>query len=396
MIRIPRGLVVGILLIMVLTSCWDRRELNELGILAGVAIDKVGNQYQLSVQVVVPGEVGTRARKYGAPVTLFQATAPTLFEAFRKLTETSPRKIYTAHIRVLILSEAIAQEGIAKVLDLLVRNPETRVDYYVMVARKTSAENILKILTPLDNIPAEALFHSLDTSSKVWAPITKVTVDILIDQLMTKGMNPVLPGISIVEHGLAENKVEDIDPPVKLRYSGLAAFKNDKLVGWLTTDEGKGYNYIQNQVKSTVGTIHCPDGKLISLEVLRSHTDVKSFMEQEDPYMQVAIKMDVNIGEVTCHINLNEPQTIEWLQKEAEHDLEALMKKSVEVMQKKYKVDIFGFGQATYEASPKLWKSIGDDWDNHFADLKVVYQTSINIRNIGMITNSVEKRMKEK
>ncbi|MCU6795636.1 Ger(x)C family spore germination protein [Paenibacillus sp. WQ 127069] len=396
MSRTIRRLFAGGLFVLLLTGCWDRRELNELGILSGIAIDKVGQQYQVSVQVVVPDEVSSRARKGSAPVTMYKATAPTLFEAFRKLTETSPRKIYTAHIRVLVLSEPIAKDGIAKVLDILVRNPESRIDYFVMVARKTSAEKVLKVLTPLDNIPAEALYHSLDTASKEWAPITKVTVDKLTDQLMSKGINPVLPGITISENGRSDNKAEDIDPPVKLNYSGLAAFNNDKLIGWLSTNEGKGYNYIRNNVQSTVGNIKCPDGKMISLEIIHSHTDVKSFMEDVNPHIEVQLKMDVNIGEVTCDIDLTEPKTVEKLQKEAERELETLMKKSVAVMQKKYKVDIFGFGQVIYNSNPKLWKSMEKDWDERFTDLKVLYKTKVNIRDIGMINHTVESKMKEK
>jgi spore germination protein KC len=399
MYRIRKGLFVGGLILMLLTGCWDRSELNELGILSGIAFDKVGKEYQVSVQVVVPEEVSSRSSKGGSPVTMYKATAPTLFEAFRKLTETSPRKIYTSHIRVLVLSESIAQDGIAKVLDLLVRNPESRIDYYVMVARKTSAENVLRILTPLDNIPAEALFHSLYTSSKEWAPITEVTMDKLMDQLMTKGMNPVLPGISIIEDGLSDNKTKHmtkVDPPVRLRYSGLAAFKNDKLIGWLSIDEGKGYNYIRNNVQSTATHLKCPDGNLISLEVIHSHTDVKSLMEQENPSIEVQVKMDVNIGEVACNINLTDPETIEKLQKEAEDKLEALMEKAVEVMQKKYKADIFGFGQVIYKSNPKLWKTMEDGWSEQFTNLKVLYKTKIHIRDTGMIHNSIERKMKEK
>lgn len=181
-----------------------------------------------------------------------------------------------------------------------------------------------------------------------------------------------------------------------MNYSGLAAFNNDKLIGWLSTNEGKGYNYIRNNVQSTVGNIKCPDGKMISLEIIQSHTDVKSFMEDVNPHIEVQLKMDVNIGEVTCDIDLTEPKTVEQLQKEAERELETLMKKSVSVMQKKYKVDIFGFGQVIYNSNPKLWKSMEKDWDERFTDLKVLYKTKVNIRDIGMINHTVESKMKEK
>ncbi|MFC3750136.1 Ger(x)C family spore germination protein [Paenibacillus sp. GCM10012306] len=397
--RITGGILAAVMILVLLTGCWSRRELNELGIVSGIAIDKSNDQYQLTVQVVIPDQVNGRTGKQNTPVAVYKTVAPTLFEAFRKLTETSPRKIYTAHIRTLVLSEEVARDGIAKVIDILVRNPETRPDYYVLIARDASAENILKVLTPLEKIPAEALFYSLDTSNKVWAPVAAVTVDTLIDQLMTTGMSPVLPGISLLENDSRDTKSEDmrlIDHPVKLGYSGMAVFRNDKLIGWMTKDEGKGYNYIRNTVSSTAGHLKCPDGKYISLEIIRSHTEMKSRLEAGKPVIEISAKVESNIGELECSLNINDPMVLEQLQVAGEQDLEDLMRQSVEAVQRRYKVDVFGFGQVIYNAYPKLWKKLESQWDDEFPHLKVVYKVDAHIRNTGMIANSIERRMKEK
>jgi spore germination protein KC len=397
--RIQGGILAGLVIVLLLTGCWSRQELNELGIVSGIAVDKSDGQYQLSVQVVIPDQVNVRSGKNETPVTMYKAVAPTLFEAFRKLTETSPRKIYTAHIRTLVLSEEVARGGIARVIDILVRNPETRPDYFVLIARQSSAENILKVLTPLDKIPGEALFNSLDTSSKVWAPVAAVTVDTLIDQLMTQGMSPLLPGISLLENDSSESQNEDmrkIDHPIKLNYSGMAVFQNDKLIGWLSKDEGKGYNYIMNQVNSTVGHMRCPDGKLISLEVINSHTEMKSRMKSGKPIVEISVNLEANIGEVECNIDIDDPRVIQSLQREGEENLEELMKQSVDVAMHKYKVDVFGFGRAINNSYPKLWKKMEKDWTEEFPNLEVVYKTDVHIRNTGMIGNSIEYRMKEK
>jgi spore germination protein KC len=125
MVKINRiiAAALALLMVMLLTAgCWNRRELDELGIQLGTAIDKVGDNYRVAVQVVIPGEVSAKGTSSGnAPVTMYHAEAPTIFEAFRKLTETSPRKIYSAHIRVLILSEAVARAGVGKAIDMFSR-----------------------------------------------------------------------------------------------------------------------------------------------------------------------------------------------------------------------------------------------------------------------------------
>lgn len=93
-----RLIIIMLLMTIVLTGCWNRRELNELAIAVGFGVDKDGEQYRFSVQVVDPGEVaankgGTSGR---TPVTMYHMSAPTIFEALRKMTTVSPRKIQFA------------------------------------------------------------------------------------------------------------------------------------------------------------------------------------------------------------------------------------------------------------------------------------------------------------
>ncbi|GAA3405632.1 Ger(x)C family spore germination protein [Paenibacillus hodogayensis] len=392
------GLILGVLLSTVLTGCWNRRELNDLGIQLGTAIDKVGSQYHLSVQVVEPGEVAKRSGKGDiSSVTMFKATAPSLLAAFRKLTESSPRKIYGAHIRVLVLGESLAKEGIANAIDLLVRDPEVRSDFYVMIARGTSAESVLKVLTSLEKIPANELFHALDTSAKAWAPTTTVTLDQLVEKLLTEGENPVLTGVRVEgDRSIGEMKqnLDQVDPAAQLQLFGLGVLHKDRLIGWLNETESKGYNYITDQVKSTAGYVECPSGGLLTLETIQSHTKLKAKMENGEPTVDIHLVDESNIAEVACTIDLEDPQTIARLEKEQEEKKIELMRRTIEAVQSKFKADIFGFGQALYRSEPKAWARLKNEWSEHFAKLKVTYHVEVHIRRIGTTNESIRNGLK--
>jgi spore germination protein KC len=299
---------------------------------------------------------------------------------------------------VLVFSEAIAKEGIAGVMDLSIRDPELRSDFYVMIARHTSAEEILKILTPLEKIPANKLFHSLETSAKAWAPTAIVTMDILFDKLMSEGVSPVLTGITVTgdkELGKKQANVEEIESSATLRYSGLAVFRKDRLVGWLNEEESKGYNYIISDVKSTVGHLICPDGGRLALETIRSHTDVKGRVEDGKPSIDVRIMNEVNIGEVDCMIDIQDPETIKALEAQSEQKTIRIMQKSVEVVQNEFKTDIFGFGQAIYRSDPKAWKQMKENWEQLFVKLKVNYKAETHIRKVGLANKALKEIVKE-
>ncbi|WP_179090141.1 Ger(x)C family spore germination protein [Paenibacillus sp. FSL H8-0548] len=384
---------------LLVTGCWNRRELDDLAIQLGTSIDKVGNQYRVAVQVVIPGEVAVRSSSTGiSPVTLYHATAPTMFEAFRKLTETSSRKIYSAHIRVLVIGESLAREGIGEVLDMFSRNPEARTDFYLMVARNTSAMQVLKTLTSLEKIPAENLFYALDTSAKEWAPTTTVTIEKLIEELVTEGLSPVLTGVKMVgnvEHGEELANIQKIDPAARTRFIGLAVFRKDKLVGWLNEEQSRGYNYLMNNVNSSAGHLKCPEGGLIVLETLRSKTRIKADIQDGKPVMTVKVKNVSSVSDVECRIDLTSPETIKQLEKESEEKFKELMSSVINHVKERYGFDIFGFGHKLYQAHPREWEKRKEEWDEQFKQLEIKYDIDVQIHKIGTTNDSFLNYIKE-
>jgi spore germination protein KC len=181
---------------LLLSGCWNRRELNRLAIAVGLGLDKVGDRYMLSVQAVNSSSVAPKqGGGGGSPVSLYQAEAKSVYEAVRKLTTLTPRRIYPSHLRVLVIGEELAREGIAKSIDLLARDWEIRSDFFMVIARGDRAENVLKVLTPNEQIPANKLFSSLTTSEKIWAPTRATKLDDFINDYLSIGKQPVISGI---------------------------------------------------------------------------------------------------------------------------------------------------------------------------------------------------------
>ncbi|MGF9700689.1 Ger(x)C family spore germination protein [Paenibacillus sp. MABNR03] len=387
-------------LLPLLTGCWDRRELNELGIMLGLGVDKDGDMVRVSAQVVVPNEVSSKSGGgQGTPVTQYQASADTLFEAIQKLTETSPRRIFMAHIRILVFGEEYARKvGIYDVMEALMREPSARPDYYVMVARNTTASKVLDVLTPLDNIPAEKLFSSLDVSFKTWSPTTAITGDELLNHILTPGIQPAITGIEIVgdtKKSGSKDNISSISTPAKLNTTGLSVFRQDKLIGWLTEDESKGYNYIRDNVVSTVSHLPCRNSGEVTFKALRTKTKREAKVVNGLPIVNVSLKNVSSIGAVECDIHIGSMKTIRELERDSEEKLVELMQESVDSVRRKFHVDIFGFGQELYHADPKLFKTMEKDWDKHFENLDIRYKANVQIKRVGTLDDSFKGEMKE-
>ncbi|WP_309244759.1 Ger(x)C family spore germination protein [Cohnella silvisoli] len=392
---------ISLVWVSFLTGCWNRKEMNELAIVLAAGIDKVDDRYRFSAQVVDPGQVSSRKGGGGgrAPATLYTEEADTIFEAVRKITRISPRKLYFSHLRIFVIDESLAKEGMAEVLDFLNRDHEIRSDFYIVVSKGVKAEDTLKILTAVETIPANQLFSSLDASERNWSPSMTVTIDSLIDDLISDGKNPVLTGLRVVgelETGKSKRNVENIDPPGRLRYSGLAVFKKDRLIGWLNEDESRGYNFIMDNVKSSVGNVTCPgEGKVIG-EVIRANTVVKGMVYRGRPQVNINVRIEGNVGEVECAtLDLTKKDTIRELEKKMGKKIGKSMESVIEKAQNSYKSDIFGFGKAIRRSNPKAWKTLKKGWDEeYFTDLRVTINVDYKIRGTGTMGKSFLNEMK--
>lgn len=385
--------------IPLLTGCWNAKEISELSIATGLGIDKNGdNGYLISIQLINPGEVTVQKGSGRSEVTTYQIKAPTIYEALRKLTVELPRRIYLSHVQIIILGEDIAKDGIKESVDFLSRDHEFRSDFYLLIAKKAKAEDILSVLTPMQKVPALSMYSQLEMSEKLWAPTVITNLDELVSDMISLGKDPIVTGIVTtgnLEEAGSKTGTEKIRPAGNVRLKGVAIFRGDKLVGWLNQNETKGLNYLTSNVKSTVGHLKCPDGGKFVAEVTSAKSKLTSQIKNGRPKIIADMYIEENVGEVQCSLDLSKEKTIKQMEKIVEERIVKLSKDSVGKAQK-LESDIFGFGEVIHRQHPKEWKKMKSKWTKEiFPELEVEYRVKVDIRRIGTITNSVYDQVKE-
>ncbi|MFP3124771.1 Ger(x)C family spore germination protein [Ectobacillus funiculus] len=393
--------MISIAILFTLTGCWNRLELNELAVTVATGLDKKGSKILLSQQVVNPGAIAAKggAAANNAPVTLFQETGNSFQDAGRKMTTSSTRKVYTGQLQMLIIGEELAKEGLSDVLDHISRDHQYRKDFFVVIARGTKAENILKVYTLIDLIPANKMNRSLDNSSKAWGTTASVRMDQFMSDIISNGKEAVLSGIKVHGNRKLGETIENgqqIDPSARLQYNGLAVFKKDRLVGWLNAEESKGYNYTQGEIKSTPVVFPCPRGKKkITVEVLRTQEKTQFKKINGTPQIDIKISLEGNVSDAQCAIDLSNPETITQLEELTEKDIKRTIAAALNAAQTKYNSDIFGFGDVINRTNPKYWEKLQKDWDQAFPDLQVNVAVKADIRRVFLTKKSFRERMEE-
>lgn len=394
--------ILLILSLMSLTGCWSRKELNDLALVMALGIDLVPEGYAVTAQVLNPSEAGNQkgASSGSLPVVTYKSVGRTVPDALQRMLSMTPRMLYLSHIRVLVLGEALARSGVSNALDFISRDHQLRTDFFLLVAKNSSASKILEIVTPFEHIPANSLYSSILVSHKKWAATGKVTLQQFITELERGGSNPIMSGVQLygdTDNGESAKNVQSISPKTLIQHAGIAVFKKDKLVGWLGEPLSKSVNYTLNDVDSTVGNVPGPDGGTAGFIVYRADTsmDIK-LNDQGQPEFTVRLNIEANLTTVEGTLDLNKPSSIEDIEKNLEKRFNDRMASDIREIQQKYNSDIFGFGEALHRKYPKVWKDYRDHWADTFKTVKINVQSKVAIRRIGSVIQPLKRELEEK
>ncbi|WP_141905750.1 Ger(x)C family spore germination protein [Lysinibacillus sp. Y5S-8] len=386
-------------LTLLLSGCWSKRELNELAIVVALGIDKIDEEYEITVQIVDPSEISMRqASTQRSPVVSYHSRGETIFEAIRKMTTIAARKPYFAHLQVVVLGEDLAKEGISDSLDLIVRDHEFRKDFDVIMSHEATAKDVLNVLTPIEKVPANKMLNSLDVSEKAWGSTIAVNIDELVNTLSNKQKGALISAIEVhgdKNLGMDQTNVQRVKTPVLLQYAGLAVFKGDQYIGLLTEAESKSISFLNDKIQSTIEIIACPKKGTLSTEITQSTTKVKGSFVHGKPKIDVQINVEQNVGEVECDIDLTKNKSIDYVNKKTAKGIDERIEKTLEKIQQQYKVDVFGFGDALHRADAKQWKKIKNDWTTIFPDLAVDVHVKVTTQGLGTMQNSLLNNPKE-
>ena len=369
--------LICILLILSLAGCWNRRELDTLAIVMATGVDKPkeSGEVQLTAQIVKIGEIKTPTEKSGGSDKAYwniHNTSSTVFDAVRGFTHESGRKLFFPHNQVLIFGRKLAEDGVQKYTDFFLRDPEPRLNMWVIISKGTAVE-VLDVKSELEKIPASNIAHLVEIQSAT-SQTSIVKLKDFLTRLMSKTTAPIAPLIEVSGEG--ENKT--------IILSGTAVFKRDKLVGQLDRRETRGLLWVLGEVKSGIIEVECSDGDdKAGLEIIRADGKITPVIDEDKITIKVNIEEEGNLAEQACSQNLASPENIEKLKKEKAAVIKEEVMAAI-IKARELNTDIFGFGDAIHQKYPKQWKDLEDRWDEVFPKIEVEITVETKLRLTGM------------
>lgn len=374
-------LFLALLTSIYLTGCWDTREINELGLVMAVGVDKSESEeggYRVSVQIAKPSEAagGTAGGGGGSAVWIGAADGKTVFDAIRNIAKFSSRRVMWAHNNVIVIGEKLAREGITPVMDFFTHNPELRMKTWVAVTRG-NAESIVAVNTGIEKIPAISISR-LYLYSELPAKSIKTDMVTVFRDYKSDTIQPVLSVLRLItpeKSGTGSSQVE---------LEGGAIFKEDKLMGYLSPDDARGIAWLRGQLGDSIVTVSIPGmlEKRISVELKGINVDIEPEYDGERAKFNITLKGDGSIVEQDYPKEMKIEQFKAEVQKAVNERVKREVEVAVDKVQTQYNVDIIGLGRRFHIKYKSLWNSgLSKKWPELYSSASVNVNCKVNITN---------------
>ena len=381
-----KKIILSLVLLLFLSGCWNYNELNDYSIATGMAIDYEDNKYLVSFLISNGKKVESSSSNAQYQSVLYSGEGSTIYEAIKNIGLISPKQLYIGHLTSIVVSEDVARLGLYDSLEFLLEDSQSKKNFYVVLAKDSSAKDVLSITTPMTDFSSESISDNVASSYKLQGSIISKTYNDVIYELVNDGIDTAISSYVVVgdvEKGVTLDNLESIEPETYIKLDNLGIFKGDKLVAWADKNISRGINIINNDVTELYINTECDGGHIvINTTKLNTNKDVSK------DKIKIKTKGTASISEVTCNIDLENKKNMDNLKEEVNKQIKEMIKDGY-MFARDNGSDVFGFGMTFYKNNPKEYKEI--DWYLNYAKIEPEIDVDINIKSSGNLKQSIER-----
>jgi spore germination protein KC len=296
-IPLKKSLIIAILcLALFLSGCGNYRDLNEFDLVAGMAIDEAEEGYQVTLELIdLGGSMQEGVKSY--TVSLEGATVP---QALQQAKTMLSRQFHYGNMEVIVISQALAQQGIASLLDGFLRNVDIRETIQLAISLDDTASEIFAAKGRDLSVASYALSKMITQSNNTQFQPREVSIFNALDALHTPGKSLMLPAVG--------SKQEEEQEDAYIQLEGLAVFVEGNLRYTLPEGYVPIYLLVKDRLASHDLTFQLPGSDENStIHITQSKTQ-RSFEEGED---QIIFRLDVRakgqLGQSVVGTDLENP-----------------------------------------------------------------------------------------
>lgn len=345
-----KKILILVIMCFFTSGCYDYVELNDLSIVSGIGIDKNENEYEITYEILNDKKQGKESAQQKS--ILISGTGSTLPEALINATKKSPKQAYFAHLKLLVLSNSVADEDMEQLVEYFLRNPNIRSEFYMVITTNSTSKDIYDSASEESPVISEQINTMIERNFKTKNNITTDNFEKIVIDFLEKGYDAIIPTISLEEKEISLN--------------GNALFDGYNLKSLLDSEESLNLNILKSEAKNAIYSFNCPNNseEKITLNIYDSGTEFKI---DDKNKLKIKVSLMAEIKEYACKDSLKDIDTYQKYDKLYAKEFETKLNDFYQILIDD-KADVLGIGKKLYNKTRKYDK---DAWANLEYDLNV-------------------------
>lgn len=362
--RLIRNLFIFILIIIFIlafSSSYLSLSIDNLAYVLVIGVDKgEDNNLEVSFQFSTTSKSTESGSTEKTPTVIDSVTAPSLSTAINLMNSYMGKELNLSHCKVIIFSEEFAKEGISEEIYTLINNTQIRPSANIVIS-KCNAKFYMEQTSPeLENLISK-YYEIFTNSSKYTGFKPDATIGDFFNAILCKTCEPIaiLGGISTEKpenqgnNHIQENyDVKSNQTPIEGENSseniGIAAFKDDKLVGELCAMETSTLLALRNEVDRFLVSVPDPDDSNSYIDLYltpKGSTQIKVDTSSSSPFIKVKAEFTGRIFSMSNNSQYLDSNILDALSETCNQYLKSVFSDYLYKTSKELKSDINGFGK---------------------------------------------------
>jgi len=308
-LRHAASLLILLAAVPLLSSCWDKTEMNQLALVSMVGVDSDTGKGTIKTyyQIINPLSGSSTIKVPGgeqAPVYTYEMEAKSFGEIRSLIYRKLPRKLFIAHYKVLLVSERTARQGIRDYANFIEMQPSGRSSIPMLVV-DGPLEPVMKTFTPLERVPSDSIQARLDQlfQNSLFSERNIKITDVI--ERMQQSRSIVLPVLTRTDDARFSNSGEvfsDIDAEKGgFIISGGAVFQNYRMTGRLNDEQLIWYHLLEGDRGRHVRQFEV-EGKPVTLEFHLNKIRRKPSFQSGRPVIRISMDIELSAAYATEYV----------------------------------------------------------------------------------------------
>lgn len=343
-----------ILITLLLTGCYDYKEINELALISSIGIDYKDDNYEIIFELLndsKSSEQGATASTY-----IVNDKGTTIAEAFDNIALRISKIPYYYHLDAVILSQEVATNHFEETIEYLVRQPMIRNEFYIVLS-DVEPSKIIENSTAENPVIGSQIDKLIGAGESSYNPAYTKPFENIIENILNKRKEPIVNTLTLKDKTIA--------------LKGLAIFKDYTYVTTLTDQHADILGLLLGETDKVILTNYYND-KPFTIKTYSS----KVAIEIKDQEVQINVTAEAEIEENVASLDLRDENTFKKLNKDYSKILNEQIKGTIKELVD-LNVDALGLRDIYYKKFKKNNNNILQDYE-----IKVTTDLRVNKRGL--------------